>query len=229
MIRFDSGFCPTTPDQRPDRLKVRYTMAVRRNDTASARRSPRSTRTSGSTSTTPPTAGGPGRRVHLQTGEYRSQRPERRSSHRAPHPANRHRQATLWPDWRHHAFLTDLDLATVDVDGSTATTPSRARHPRPERRRRTRPRPLRQLPRQLGLAAIRRARPQPDPLDHHHRRGRVEDELTVARTIRTRLIALPGRLVNRAGRPTLRLPEHWPWATRSPPPDALRLLRPAPT
>ena len=59
---------------------------------------------------------------------------------------------------------------------------------------------------------------------------RVDDELTVARTIRTRLLALPGRLVNRAGRPTLRLPARWPWAdTFTTALDALRLLRPAPT
>ena len=32
------------------------------------------------------------------------------------------------------------------------------------------------------------------------------DQLIVARTIRTRLLALPGRIVNRAGRPTLRSP-----------------------
>ena len=41
---------------------------------------------------------------------------------------------------------------------------------------------------------------------------RVEGELTVARTMRTRMISLPGRLVNRAGRPTLRLPDRWPLA-----------------
>jgi len=40
---------------------------------------------------------------------------------------------------------------------------------------------------------------------------RGDDELTVARTIRTRLVAMPGRLVNRSGRPTLRLPTQWPW------------------
>ena len=40
---------------------------------------------------------------------------------------------------------------------------------------------------------------------------RVDDELTVARTVRTRLIGLPGRLVNRSGVPTLRLPTRWPW------------------
>ena len=59
---------------------------------------------------------------------------------------------------------------------------------------------------------------------------RAGDELIVARTVRTRLIAIPGRLVNRAGRTTLRLPTHWPWATSfTTALDALRLLRPAPT
>ena len=48
--------------------------------------------------------------------------------------------------------------------------------------------------------------------------------------MRTRLISLPGRLVNRAGRPTLRLPDRWPWAdTFTAALDALRLLRPVPT
>jgi hypothetical protein len=32
------------------------------------------------------------------------------------------------------------------------------------------------------------------------------------RTVRTRLIALAATLVNRSGRPTLRLPLNWPWA-----------------
>jgi hypothetical protein len=45
-----------------------------------------------------------------------------------------------------------------------------------------------------------------------HLGGHDVDRLIVARTIRTRLLALPGRLVNRAGRSTLRLPTRWPWA-----------------
>ena len=59
---------------------------------------------------------------------------------------------------------------------------------------------------------------------------RVDDELTVARTIRTRLIALPGRLVNRAGRPTLRLPDPLAMGRPRSPPRSTRsaLLRPAP-
>ena len=58
---------------------------------------------------------------------------------------------------------------------------------------------------------------------------RVDDQLTVARTIRTRLVAIPGRLVNRAGRTILRLPTRWPWAdTFTTALYTLRLLRPAP-
>ena len=45
---------------------------------------------------------------------------------------------------------------------------------------------------------------------------RSNDQLVVACTIRTRLLTIPGRLVNRAGRPTLRLPTGWPWANSSP-------------
>ncbi len=38
------------------------------------------------------------------------------------------------------------------------------------------------------------------------------DELVVSRTVRTRLIAIPARLVNRAGTPAMRGPLHWPGA-----------------
>ena len=40
-----------------------------------------------------------------------------------------------------------------------------------------------------------------------------EGQLTVARTVRALLLGVPGRLVNRAGRLLLRLPERWPWAS----------------
>ena len=60
--------------------------------------------------------------------------------------------------------------------------------------------------------------------------GHDTDRLVVARTIRTRLLALPGRLVNRGGQPTLRLPSRWPWAHRfATILDALRALEPVPT
>ena len=60
--------------------------------------------------------------------------------------------------------------------------------------------------------------------------GHDTDRLIVARTIRTRLLALPGRLVNRAGKPTLRLPTRWPWAEAfTTILEALRALEPVPT
>jgi hypothetical protein len=39
-----------------------------------------------------------------------------------------------------------------------------------------------------------------------------EDQLVVARTVRTRFFSVPGRLVSRSGARTLRAPLHWPWA-----------------
>lgn len=45
--------------------------------------------------------------------------------------------------------------------------------------------------------------------------GGIADPLdarpAVARTVRTRLVSMPGRLVNRSGAPTLRAPTRWPW------------------
>lgn len=44
-------------------------------------------------------------------------------------------------------------------------------------------------------------------------KARVDNQLVVPRTLRTRFLAIPGRLVNRSGRPTLRMPTNWPWST----------------
>ena len=45
--------------------------------------------------------------------------------------------------------------------------------------------------------------------------GGIEDPAdgrpALARTVRTRLVSMPGRLVNRSGTPTLRTPSRWPW------------------
>jgi hypothetical protein len=38
-----------------------------------------------------------------------------------------------------------------------------------------------------------------------------DTQLTATRTVRARVLALPGRLVNRSGRHVLRLPARWPW------------------
>jgi len=124
-------------------------------------------------------------------------------------------QLKLWPDWRHHAFLTDLDGTAVDVD-------------RFHRHHAVVELAIRDLKEGAGLEHVpsgnfhaNSAWLQCAVLAHNLIRWTVQlgeirgddKELTVARTVRTRLVAIPGRLVNRSGRPTLRLPTRWPWAT----------------
>ena len=123
-------------------------------------------------------------------------------------------QQRLWPDWRHHAFLTDLAGPAVDVD-------------RFHRHHAVVELAIRDLKEGAGLEHVpsgnfhaNSAWLQCAALAHNLIRWttmlgevRVEEQLIVARTVRTRLVALAGRLVNRAGKPTLRLPMNWPWAT----------------
>jgi hypothetical protein len=140
-------------------------------------------------------------------------------------------QQRLWPDWRHHAFLTDLTDDAVHVD-------------RFHRHHAVVELAIRDLKEGAGLNHVpsgnfhaNSAWLQCTVLAHNLIRWtntlgnvRVHDELTVARTMRTRLITLPGRLVNRSGRTTLRLPTHWPWAASfSTALEALRQLHPIPT
>ena len=121
-------------------------------------------------------------------------------------------QLKLWPDWRHHALLTDLTGTTVDVDQF-------------HRHHAVVELAIKDLKEGAGLEHVpsgnfsaNSAWLQCAVLAHNMIRWttilggiRGNDELTVARTIRTRLVAIPGRLVNRSGRPTLRLPTRWPW------------------
>ena len=139
-------------------------------------------------------------------------------------------QQKLWPDWRHHAFLTDLDGDVVEVDRfhrEHATVELAIKDLKAGAG-------LEHLP--SGVFSANSAWFQIAILAHNtlrwtaHLGGHHTDRLIVARTIRTRLLALPGRLVNRAGRPTLRLPTRWPWATTfTNILDTLRGLRAVPT
>ena len=113
-VRVDAGFWSNDTIATLNRLDVRYTMAVRSRTTGSRRRSPASTTMPGSTSTTPPTAKpkspsaptppAPGRRAVTRRLIVRRTRLTDTAQQR------------LWPDWRHHAFLTDLDGNAVEVD-----------------------------------------------------------------------------------------------------------------
>jgi hypothetical protein len=138
-------------------------------------------------------------------------------------------QQRLWPDWRHHAFLTDLDGTAVDVDKF-------------HRHHAVVELAIRDLKEGSGLEHVPSGNfhansvwLQCTVLAHNLIRWtaalgkvRVDNQLIVARTIRTRLLTIPGQLVNHAGRPTLRLPTSWPWATQfTTALDTLRTLQPA--
>jgi hypothetical protein len=123
------------------------------------------------------------------------------------------RQARLWPDWRHFAFLTDLDGDAVDIDAFHRAHASIELA-------------IRDLKEGSGLEhcpsgnfGANSAWLQCAVLAHNLIRwtatiGEPVEALTVARTVRTQLLAIPARIVNRSGTPTLRAPARWPWADR---------------
>ncbi|MCY3925729.1 MAG: transposase, partial [bacterium] len=123
-------------------------------------------------------------------------------------------QQQLWPDWCHHAFVTnrgDLDTAAADKFHRAHATVELAIRDLKENAE------LQHLPsgsfnaNAAWLACAALAHNLFRWLNHHSgaRRGR----LTVGRTVRNQLLAVPGRLVNCAGRRLLRLPARWPWET----------------
>ena len=138
------------------------------------------------------------------------------------------RQAKLWPDWRHFAFLTDLDGDTITVDAF-------------HRHHAVVELAIRDLKEGAGMEHVpsgnfsaNSAWLQCAVLAHNLIRWTVTigapgpvDELTVARTVRQQLLNVPGRLVNHAGTPVLRGPLNWPWRHRFQQRlAALRLLEP---
>jgi Transposase DDE domain group 1 len=118
----------------------------------------------------------------------------------------------LWPDWRHFAFLTDLDGEAVELDAFHRD------HARVELA-------IRDLKEGAGMEHVPSGQFFANAawlccavLAHDLARWAVllggVAKLgvgTVARTVRTQLLALPARLVNRSGEKTLRLPKEWPW------------------
>jgi Transposase DDE domain group 1 len=137
------------------------------------------------------------------------------------------RQATLWPQWRHFAFVTDLGGPAVEVDAF-------------HREHATVELAIRDLKEGAGLEHVPSGNFLANSawlvcaaLAHNLIRwtailGEItaEERLTVARTVRTRFLSVPGRLVSRSGRPTLRAPLEWPWAGAFA--RALQLLRALP-
>jgi hypothetical protein len=137
-------------------------------------------------------------------------------------------QGQLFATWRYHAFVTNLAGSAWALDRQ-----HRAHAVVELSIRDLKAGPLAHLP--SGSFHANGAWLQCAVLAHNLLRwtatlgGTRTDELVVAKTLRHRLLDLPGRLVNRSGRPTLRLPARWPWAE----PflaalDTLRALPPVP-
>ena len=134
-------------------------------------------------------------------------------------------QAELWPDWRHHAFLTNrtdalelveaehrqhavVELAIRDLkDQALAHFPS-------------------------GQFLANAAWTVIAALAHNLLRwttliGLPDTTIPTARTLRRRLLTVPGRITRTARTVTLRMPARWPWETAVPhrpraPPRAAR-------
>ena len=119
-------------------------------------------------------------------------------------------QRKLWPDWRHHAFITsDTTITAIEADQF-------------HRQHAVVELAIRDLKDGAGLEHI--------PSGHYcanaawlacavlaHNLGCWTSQLAgqppvTNRTRRTRLISLPAVVVNRSGKPTLRFPTRWPWA-----------------
>ena len=227
-IRFDSGFWSNATMLNLNRLDVRFTMAIKTSVGAVQ------TAIAGiAHDAWQPIEYTKDGEAEVAECDYTSGKGTKRVTRRMIVRRTRFTDTTqqkLWPDWRHHAFLTDLDGDVVDVDRfhrEHATVELAIKDLKAGAG-------LEHLP--SGVFSANSAWFQIAILAHNMCRwttrlgGHDTDRLIVARTIRTRLLALPGRLVNRAGQLTLRLPSRWPWAdTFTKILDTLRALEPVPT
>jgi Transposase DDE domain group 1 len=134
-------------------------------------------------------------------------------------------QATLWPDWRYHAFVTDRAGSTIALDAD-------------HRRHAVCELAIRDLKGGAGLRHCPSGRFLANAawlvittLAHNLLRwvaalGLGASGQVVAKTLRRRLLTLPGRLTHSARRRRLHLPTDWPWAEQFL--DALACLRALP-
>ena len=201
VMRFDSGFWSNAAIATLGRLSVGYTMGVRMVKSVVTAISAIDEAVL-DTHRLHDGRHGRGGRMHLQgTPPHRASDPigrttgdavARVASLRLPHRSERHRgrSGRLPPSARHR----------------------RAGHQGPEGGGGHGARPFGELQCQCSLAGLCGTRPQPHPLELPARRDHPEDHLVVARTVRTRFLSVPGRMIDIAGTPTLRAPLEWPWA-----------------
>jgi len=201
IMRFDSGFWSNATLATLERLDVGYTMGVRMIKAVT-----RVVETIDESAWTPIDYTQEGQ-AEVAECTYKGRRLIVRRTRLVGH------QATLWPEWRHFGFVTDLAGKAVDVDEF-------------HRAHATVELAIRDLKEGAGLEHVPSGQFFANSawllcaaLAHNLIRWTTmlgditpEDHLTVARTVRTRFLSVPGRLVSRSGRPTLRAPLEWPWA-----------------
>lgn len=202
VLRFDSGFWSSETIATCRRLDVRYTMAVRATTNA-VRAAIAQISEDAWTQIDYPTDG----MAQVAETVYGG----RRLIVRRTRLVDR-RQARLWPDWRHFAFLTDLTGPVAEIDAF-------------HRHHAVIELDIRDIKEGAGLEHMpsgefnaNSAWLQCAVLAHNLIRWSATigqpasiEQRIVARTVRTRLIAMPARLVNHAGTPILRGPAGWPW------------------
>jgi hypothetical protein len=122
------------------------------------------------------------------------------------------KQAQLFPSWRHHAFITDREGTAVFLDAD-------------HRHHAVVELAIRDLKEGAGMAhcpsgtfTANAAWSVLATLAHNLIRwmaalGLGHKGAVVAKTIRRKYIAMPGRLTHRSRRTQLHLPTRWPWAT----------------
>ena len=205
VMRFDSGFWSNATIAVLGRLDVRFTMAVRCGNSAIA-----GAIAAIAEASWVPIAYTPDGIAEVAETGYKGHRLVVRRT-RLVDVA----QQALFPGWRHHGFLSDLEGSTVELD-------------RFHRQHATVELAIRDIKEGSGLAhcpsgnfAANGAWLACAVLARNLCRwtalvGQVhpDDQLTVAATLRSQLLAVPARLVNHAGTPTLRGPLHWPWQHR---------------
>jgi hypothetical protein len=139
-------------------------------------------------------------------------------------------QRQLWPDWRYHAFVTNLERPATQADQhhhpNTDSGHQIIESDRYHRHHAVCELAIRDLKSSAGLSHLPSGRFAANAawlacaaLAHNIYRwiallGRTQPpgQLVWGPTIRTRLFGIPGRIVNHSGRHLLRLPARWPWA-----------------
>ena len=118
-------------------------------------------------------------------------------------------QAELWPDWRHFASSPTATRTSRSSRPSTAITPSSSRSSPTSRTRRLRTSPpASSTPTRPGRCSASLAH---NLLRWTQLLGLPDTTVRAARTLRRRLLEIPGRLTRHARGWTLHLPARWPW------------------